>query len=423
MSSKGPQFQNTKISNNNGNRTKMFKIERKVPNYKPRFYTNKNLFFVRNIKKNNSKYYNKKFKLKFLKNRQKILSKRELRNKHGLFITHHNKPSINSNCETSPNKLTKLKRKLKFKFSVINQSKQQELKKEKINIENNINISLSNNEILFSNEETKNLTIVNELIKKNLTNNNISSINSITQIKKQKIISNKNSKYSTGRWTLDEHKKFIQAIITYGNDWKEVQKHIGTRSSSQARSHAQKFFIKLKEDQSNSKISNMIDYSNPSIKTFHDTFQSLSPDKKEKIIQEMENVTFDKQISNKKRKRSKSHINNNYSESNTEMGFISGTDYFESITLNEDKNNNRKMSVDSLSEENKFDKRKFIELQHNANGMFTDEEYEKSFHKVFSDKEKDVDLDIEVESRKQSIEEDFICEKLITFNELHLLSI
>ena len=404
MSSKGPQFQNTKTSNNNGNRTKMFKVERKKPNYKPRFYTNKNLFFVRNMKKNNSKKYNKKFKLKFLKNRQKILSKRELRNKHGLFITHYNKPAINSNSETSPNKLSKLKRKLKFKFSVINQTKQQDLKKDKINIENNASINLNNSETLFSNEENKNL-------KNNISNNNsniINNINNTTQIKRQKIISNKSSKYSTGRWNIEEHKKFIQAIITYGNDWKEVQKHIGTRSSSQARSHAQKFFIKLKEDQSNSKISNMIDYSNPSIKTFHDTFQSLSSDKKQIIIQEMENITFDKQISNKKRKRSKSHINNNYSESNTEMGFISGTDFFESITLNEDKNNVRKMSVDSLSEEKKFDKRKFIELQNSANGIFTDEEYEKSFHKVFSDKEKDFDIDIGTESRKQSIEEDFI---------------
>ena len=398
------QFQGTKTSNNNGNRTKMFKVERKTPNYKPRFFTNKNLFFVRNMKKNNSKKYNKKFKLKFLKNRQKILSKRELRNKHGLFITHHNKPALNPNCETSPNKLTKLKRKLKFKFSVINQSKQIELKKDKINIESNININLNSTEILFSNEENKNLNN-NSLFNSNI--NIINNINNTTQIKKSKN-ANKNSKYSTGRWNMEEHKKFIQAIITYGNDWKEVQKYIGTRSSSQARSHAQKFFIKLKEDQSNSKISNMIDYSNPSIKTFHDTFQTLPPDKKEKIIQEMENVTFDKQISNKKRKRSKTHANNNYSESNTEMGFISGTDFLESITLNEDKNNNRKMSVDSLSEEPKFDKRRFIELQNNANGIFTDEEYEKSFHKVFSDKEKDVDIDAGIESRKQSIEEDFI---------------
>ena len=230
--------------------------------------------------------------------------------------------------------------------------------------------------------------------------------NNNTPVKKQKTSNNKNSKYSSGRWNLEEHKKFIEAIIKYGNDWKEVQKHIGTRSSSQARSHAQKFFIKLKQDQSKSKISNMIDYSNSSIKTFHDALHSLEPDKKLKIIQELENVVFDKQISNKKRKRNKSNGNNNYSETNTERGFISQTEYFEEETINNHQNNNRRMSVDSVNDEKLFDKRKFInEIENNKNGMFTDEEYEKSFHKVFSDKE---GKDFDTESRKQSIEDDFM---------------
>ena len=107
-----------------------------------------------------------------------------------------------------------------------------------------------------------------------------------------------------------------------------MQKHIGTRSSSQARSHAQKFFIKLKQDQSKSKISNMIDYSNSSIKSFHDALHSLEPEKKQKIIQELESVVFDKHISNKKRKRNRTKGNNLYSETNIEMDFISQTDYF-----------------------------------------------------------------------------------------------
>ena len=384
---------NTKINTNqNSNRTKMFHVElahsKKVSNYKPRFYTNKNLFFVRNMKKNNAKLYKKKFKLKFIKNRQNALARRELRNKHSLFITHHNKPSIGTHNETSPKQLLKFKKQLKFKFSIINQNS--DIKKDK-NKENNNTL---NNQLL-SNDNSTNINMISEENLNILYNNN-------TPIKKQKISNNKNSKYSSGRWNLEEHKKFIEAIIKYGNDWKEVQKYIGTRSSSQARSHAQKFFIKLKQDQSKSKISNMIDYSNSSIKSFHDALHSLEPDKKKKIISELENVVFDKQISNKKRRRSKSNGNkNNYSETNTEVGFISQTEYFEEETINK-----RKMSVDSLNEEKIMDKRKFInEIENNKNGMFTDEEYEKSFHKVFSDKE---GKDFDTESRKQSIEDDFM---------------
>ena len=53
-------------------------------------------------------------------------------------------------------------------------------------------------------------------------------------------------KINHGRWTKEEQIRFIEALWFYGNEWKKVQLHIGTRSSSQSRSHAQKFFLKLK---------------------------------------------------------------------------------------------------------------------------------------------------------------------------------
>lgn len=31
----------------------------------------------------------------------------------------------------------------------------------------------------------------------------------------------------------------------FGKEWRKVQQHVGTRTSTQARSHAQKFFVKL----------------------------------------------------------------------------------------------------------------------------------------------------------------------------------
>ena len=58
--------------------------------------------------------------------------------------------------------------------------------------------------------------------------------------------------YNIGRWTENEHKKFLEAILLYGNEWKKVQQYISTRSSTQARSHAQKFFLRLKKGINNS---------------------------------------------------------------------------------------------------------------------------------------------------------------------------
>jgi SHAQKYF class myb-like DNA-binding protein len=46
--------------------------------------------------------------------------------------------------------------------------------------------------------------------------------------------------FKQGRWTKEEHHKFLEAIQIYGRDWKQVQYYVGTRSSTQARSHAQK---------------------------------------------------------------------------------------------------------------------------------------------------------------------------------------
>ena len=62
-----------------------------------------------------------------------------------------------------------------------------------------------------------------------------------------KISENKNSKFQTGKWTKEEHEKFIEGILMYGNEYKKVQEIIKTRSSDQARSHAQKFFLKIKK--------------------------------------------------------------------------------------------------------------------------------------------------------------------------------
>jgi SHAQKYF class myb-like DNA-binding protein len=64
--------------------------------------------------------------------------------------------------------------------------------------------------------------------------------------------------FQSGKWTDEEHEKFIEGILNYGNEWKKVQQIIKTRSSTQARSHAQKFFLRIKKLMKNSEDRNNI---------------------------------------------------------------------------------------------------------------------------------------------------------------------
>ena len=56
--------------------------------------------------------------------------------------------------------------------------------------------------------------------------------------------SEKEEKNFQGRWTKDEHRRFLEGLKLYGKTWKKVQEYVGTRTAAQIRSHAQKYFIK-----------------------------------------------------------------------------------------------------------------------------------------------------------------------------------
>ena len=43
-----------------------------------------------------------------------------------------------------------------------------------------------------------------------------------------------------GRWTREEHRRFVEGCGLYGKDWRKISRHVGTRSNIQCRTHAQK---------------------------------------------------------------------------------------------------------------------------------------------------------------------------------------
>lgn len=126
------------------------------------------------------------------------------------------------------------------------------------------------------------------------------------KLKKSKEMKLKNRKtrregnFNCGRWQPEEHERFIEAIMKYGNEWKSVQKHVGTRSSTQARSHAQKFFVKMKKA---NLLDLNIDFSKNSIKTLHEVAHSMNAEEYFNAIKALNCVAFERKTLNKRRSR------------------------------------------------------------------------------------------------------------------------
>ena len=54
---------------------------------------------------------------------------------------------------------------------------------------------------------------------------------------------------NTGRWTPFEHDLFVKALDMYGKNWHSVALFVVTRTQIQCRTHAQKYFLRLRKQQ------------------------------------------------------------------------------------------------------------------------------------------------------------------------------
>jgi len=110
----------------------------------------------------------------------------------------------------------------------------------KINLKDDIKNTYKNNDIL----KYKKYKFDN-LLSASVLQNEGKSISSGRNLRHDKI--SNESKIKSGRWNEEEHIKFIEGLLTFGNDWKPLQQYIGTRNSFQIRSHAQKFCFKISQ--------------------------------------------------------------------------------------------------------------------------------------------------------------------------------
>ena len=69
--------------------------------------------------------------------------------------------------------------------------------------------------------------------------------------------------HNNGKWTQEEHERFLHGIEIHGNRWRKVMDCVKTRDCAQIRSHAQKYFrrqrnLKLQDLRKSGRIKNLV---------------------------------------------------------------------------------------------------------------------------------------------------------------------
>jgi len=152
-------------------------------------------------------------------------------------------------------------------------------------------------------------------------------------------------------------KRFAEAVLKFGNDWKKIQNHISSRNLTQVRSHAQKFLMKLKENDF-LKVKG-IDQNLSWTKIMKILMNTLTYDELKNVLFSVEEIG-EKKKGNKKLKRIKKIVKKNNMEKGKEIEF-------DKLLFCDD----NKEEEENKQEEEERDLQKFIECFNCPSGNIT----------------------------------------------------
>ena len=176
-----------------------------------------------------------------------------------------------------------------------------------------------------------------------------------------------------GRWNKEEQKRFAEAVLKYGNDWKKIQNHVFSRNITQVRSHAQKYLMKLKEN--NFVKDKGLDKSMSWTKVMNFLRDVLNYEELKNILFSVEQNETDKKNGKKIKKIKKNKLNEvelqNF-ENNTHFDINGGNSYF---FLDEEKEDGYKYNIKNKIIRKEEDEeemlKKFIECFNSPSGEVT----------------------------------------------------
>jgi len=173
---------------------------------------------------------------------------------------------------------------------------------------------------------------------------------------------NKMNTQKEGKWTLKEHILFLQGLEKFGINWRKISEKVETREYKQVRSHAQKFYEKLKGykdtelkiDFTSENINNFIDMINH-IKSINENYnivtvflylseickpkRTLNKKDKDNNINDIlceditKNIINNCDIYHNNNEKNKKYINNNnnLNKSHDNNNFTKNSNYFNEI--------------------------------------------------------------------------------------------